>query len=223
MEHKNKQTFFLLSLVALLVVVGIINHYWVNRPETNLGNDYENHEKGLADLSNKEDNDETKEASGDNIDENDISEVGVVDSNDKKVKDIATETGNIIDDLILKEENRKRMNYYVEYRLSRDKLRASLMENLRFIIDNENSFEDMKKEAQEKILELVDLAGKELYIEKLIKSKGIEDALVFINDNSVSVVVEMAELTAVDVAKILNIVIEQTDLKAENINIMKRQ
>lgn len=222
MEYKNKQTFFLLSLVVLLVVVGFINHYWVNRPEANLSNDYEKHEKGLAE-NNGEDNDETKEASGDNIDENDAQEVGVVDSNDPKVKDLATETGNIIDDLILKEENRKRLNYYVEYRLSRDKLRGSLMESIQFIIDNENSTEDMKKEAQAKIMELVDLANKELVIEELIKSKGIEDALVFINDNSVSVVVEIVELTAVDVAKILNIVIEQTDLKAENINIMKRQ
>lgn len=229
MKYNSRKTLFLISLVVLLMVVGYINVRLTSSPKDQTAVDYEKYEKGLADLngsninsSNTDETNNTEETSGSEISEGNSSEVVIVDSNDEKVEDLATETGSIIDELISKEEHRKSVNYYVEYRINRDKLRASLIQNIQFIIDNEHSTEEMKKEAQAKIIELVDIAQQELYIEELIKSKGFDDALVFINEDTARVVVEISELTAVDVAKILDIVIEQTNLNANNITIMKR-
>lgn len=214
----NKKSIFLVSLVLLLVVVGYINHLLIEMNTEKANADYQIYEKNLADINNLDIN-TILEASTD-VDNN--QDIVVVDSKDKEISELAEQTNSIIENIITKEENRKRINYYVEYRLSRDKLRASLMESLQFIIDNQNSTEGMKNEAQAKIITLVDVAHNELYIEELVKSKGIDDALVFLNNDKARVVVEVNELNEQLVAKILDIVMEQTELKASNITIMKR-
>lgn len=214
----NKKSIFLVSLVLLLVVVGYINHLLIEMNTEKANADYQIYENNLADINNLDIN-TILEASTD-VDNN--QDIIVVDSKDEEISELSEQTNSLIENIITKEENRKRINYYVEYRLSRDKLRASLMENLQFIIDNQNSTEGMKNEAQAKIITLVDVAHKELYIEELVKSKGIDDALVFLNNDKARVVVEINELNEQLVAKILDIVMEQTELKAINIKIMKR-
>ncbi len=67
-----------------------------------------------------------------------------------------------------------------------------------------------------------DLAEKELTIEGLIKAKGFEEALVFLTEENLKIIVSVAELTEQDVVKILNIAMGETDLDADNIKIMKK-
>lgn len=70
-------------------------------------------------------------------------------------------------------------NYFVEYRLSRDKLRANLVERLEDIVNNSNTDEKVRTEAQTEIMKIGKLSEKELQIEGLVKSKGFDEALVF--------------------------------------------
>lgn len=213
----KRKTIFLASLVILLIIVGYINQKLIEVSNEKPENDYVKYEQELIDL-NGFNLDEVLEASGNNIESN----VNIVDSNNMKVTDISKNANSEIVNEITQEENRKRLNYYIEYRLTRDKLRADLIDKLQYIIDNANSTEEMKNEAQDKIMELVDLSQKELFIEELIKSKGMDEALVFLTNDNARVVVEIENLDGKSVAKILDIVIEQTGLKASNIKIMKR-
>ena len=62
-----------------------------------------------------------------------------------------------------------------------------------------------------------DIAEKETAAEILLESKGFEDVVVSITDNTVDVVVSAAELTEAERAQIEDIVIRKTGIAPENI------
>ncbi len=63
----------------------------------------------------------------------------------------------------------------------------------------------------------------ELQIEGLIKSKGYDDAIVFLTNKDIKVVVSAPELGEQDMVKILEIVKSETDFDTKDIKIMKKQ
>jgi stage III sporulation protein AH len=64
--------------------------------------------------------------------------------------------------------------------------------------------------------------SREKIVENLIKAKGFEEALVFITDHSVHVIVETEKLTDSDMAKILDIVVRETNTPLDNIKILNK-
>lgn len=90
------------------------------------------------------------------------------------------------------------------------------------IINNENTNDEVRTKAQNEIISIGQVAELELSLEGLIKAKGYEDVLVFLSDDSVRVVVSINELTEQDVAKIFEIVRNETSIDASNIKIMKK-
>jgi len=114
-------------------------------------------------------------------------------------------------------------NYYVEQRLSRDKLRANLIDRLNDIVNNDATSEEVRNEAQKKIMNIGEISEKEILIEGLVKAKGFDDALVFLTEENARIVVSVDELTEQDIAKILEVVMTETNLDASNIKIMKKR
>ena len=55
--------------------------------------------------------------------------------------------------------------------------------------------------------------------ENLIKTKGFENSIIFVNDKSISVIVESEELKPEDVAKIQNIISREMKADIDNIHI----
>lgn len=200
-------------LVVLLVFTGYLNHQLTQQAQRKSSRDYQNHE--LMELAN---NDDIQEDVGDDVvelDINDIEEVDIIDSTKNE--------GNDALEAMYTEASKATKNYFVEYRLSRDKLRASLVDRLDDIINNANTAEDVRKEAQKEIMRLGNHSEKELQIEGLIKGKGFDDAIVFLSDKDIKIVVSIAELTEQDMVKILDIVKSETDYDSNNIKIMKKQ
>ena len=146
----------------------------------------------------------------------------ILDTKDENVDKISKEANSNISQAISKEDSLRSKNYFIEQRLSRDKLRAGLIDRLNSIVENEKTSEDVRTEAQKKIMSIGDMAEKELTIEGLIKAKGFEEALVFITEENAKIVVSKDELTEQDVVKILDIVMGETNLDSSNIKIMKK-
>lgn len=115
------------------------------------------------------------------------------------------------------------IDYFVEHRLSRDKLRANLIDRLVEIVDNDKTDDAKRAEAQEEIMEIGRISETELRIEGLVKSKGFEEVLVLLTDEDIKVVVSTDELTETDMVKILDIVKAETDFEMDSIKIMKKQ
>jgi len=68
-----------------------------------------------------------------------------------------------------------------------------------------------------------EISEKDILIEGLVKAKGFDDALVFLTEENARIVVSVDELTEQDIAKILEVVMTETNLDASNIKIMKKR
>ncbi|MCK9216730.1 MAG: SpoIIIAH-like family protein [Firmicutes bacterium] len=112
--------------------------------------------------------------------------------------------------------------FFTEYRLERDKNRSKEYDMWQNIIESEKAEETFKTLAQEEIVKIVSLTEKEMIIENLIIARGFKDALVFLTEDSVTVLVEANELNPANIAQIQDIVMRKTKLGANDIKIMKK-
>ena len=109
-------------------------------------------------------------------------------------------------------------DYFATARLSRKQARDSAISMLQEAEMDENATEEVCNEASQTLQVL-----QELYEEKLVTAKGYADCVVFMGTDSCSVVVDAGEngLEATDVAKIKDIVINETQYTAGQIKIME--
>ena len=104
-------------------------------------------------------------------------------------------------------------------RLEREISRAEVRETLATVIDDENTEETSKQKAEEEVINVAKQTDSESSIETLIRAKGFEDAIVYLNDGKASAVVKAAELTGEDATKIAEIITEQTGIPMSEIKI----
>ena len=102
-------------------------------------------------------------------------------------------------------------------KLLKEQTRAKSRETFLEIINNTNIAEEQKQEAIDGMIELTDVAEKETAAEILLEAKGFEDVVVSITDDMVDVVVNTAELTEAQRAKIEDIVVRKTGMNPEAI------
>lgn len=113
-------------------------------------------------------------------------------------------------------------SFFSEYRLERDKNRSKEVEMWQDIINSDKAEENFKNMAQQELVKIVALTEKEMIIENLIVARGFNDALVFLTDDSATVIVEAKELTPANIAQIQDIVVRKTKLDPKDIKIMKK-
>ena len=113
--------------------------------------------------------------------------------------------------------------YFDTARLSRQQSRDNALSLLREASAQEGAEQTALDEANRAIQTLAAYTTKESQIESLVMAKGYVDCVAFMGDESISVVVSSAEdgLQTEDVAKITDIVLNETDYKADQIKIME--
>ena len=109
------------------------------------------------------------------------------------------------------------LDYVAGVQLSREQTRARNKETLMGIIDNANLDEAQKQEAIEAMLNLTAIAEKETAAESLLAAKGFENSIVYINDDSVDVVICRSALTDAERAQIEDIVKRKAEVAADKI------
>lgn len=114
-------------------------------------------------------------------------------------------------------------DYFATARLSRQQARDSAISMLQEAEMDENATEEVCSEASQTLQVLAGYTVAETQIENLVTAKGYADCVVFMGSDSCSVVVDAGEdgLTATDVAKIKDIVINETQYTAGQIKIME--
>lgn len=114
-------------------------------------------------------------------------------------------------------------NYFDTARLSRQQSRDNALRLLREASEQENVDQTTLDEANRAIQTLAGYTMMETQIENLVVAKGYADCVTFMGENSISVVVSAAEdgLQTEDVAKIMDIVLSETDYEADQIKIME--
>lgn len=109
-------------------------------------------------------------------------------------------------------------DFFTEYRLEREKIRSERSDLLRESIKTAKN-EEARQHDQDAIIKLMQEKQHETEMENLIKARGFTDALVFIRDNSVSVVVKTSSLSREEVIQVADIISRVSGVKAEDITI----
>ena len=104
-----------------------------------------------------------------------------------------------------------------EAKLLKEQVRAKNKETLMEIINSDGLSDTQKQGAVLAMVEMTDIAEKEVAAEVLLQAKGFTDVVVSINGDAVDVVVNMQELTDAQRAQIEDIVKRKTEIGAENI------
>ena len=115
--------------------------------------------------------------------------------------------------------------YFDSARLNRQQARDSALAILEDAMASENADEAMKEANGQAIQTLASATVAEAQIENLVTAKGYADCVAFISDESVSVVVSAQEggLTDADVARITEIVTDETGYEASQIKIIEAE
>ena len=108
-------------------------------------------------------------------------------------------------------------NIVAQAKINREQVRAKNKETLQAIIDDEQLAENQKNEAVAAMVALTELTEKEVAIESLLSSKGFADAVVSLNETSVDVIVNGADLTDAKIAQIEDIVVRKSGMDASQI------
>lgn len=221
---KIKRPIIVGLLLVLLFFTGYLNYQLTQQAIVKTSKDYQRYEENEMAKHEDLDLNLTDVDLGEN--ENPEDEFEIVDSMDLDNQEIAEVLNEQRDNLEMeldKEVSNFDRNYFVEQRLSRDKLRANLVDRLDTIINHEKTEAEVRKEAQQEIIKLGKISEEELQMEGVIKSKGFEEALVFINDEEIKVVVSTNDLNQQEMVKILDVVQSQTGIDADKIKIMNKQ
>ena len=112
-------------------------------------------------------------------------------------------------------------DYFINFRSERNNIRAQEIDYLRSIISQQGTDKETLDNAQNRLLELVNNMEQEFSIENKIKARGFLDAAVLFKNGMVSVIIDGDSLTDEDVARILDIVKNETGIAAEQIRISR--
>ncbi len=112
-------------------------------------------------------------------------------------------------------------DYFTKTRLERTKSRDETTATLTEMLKDSALTEEEKQTATQQAVDLAKQVDSEKKMEDLVKAKGFEDCLVYINDENVDVVVKTDGLEAAQAAQIKDIVLSETEVEAENIRIVE--
>lgn len=110
-------------------------------------------------------------------------------------------------------------NYFSTSKLERDTMYSQMLETYENILNSNNSLETQKQSATEEITKINNIKNSIMICENLIKTKGFNDVVIFVNGESISIIVEDEQLNSEEVAQIQNIISREMNTKVENIHI----
>lgn len=86
-------------------------------------------------------------------------------------------------------------DYFANSKLGRDTMYSQMLESYEKIIENASVSAEQKAIAQTEVKKINDLKNSIMITENLIKTKGFEEVVIFVNDSSVSAIVKADTLT----------------------------
>ncbi len=113
-------------------------------------------------------------------------------------------------------------DFFINYRLEREKARSRQLELLQALIDDEKTTAEMRAEAQSKVIAQAESIEQELMLESILVAKYSGEAGVFIQPEKVNVVLgaEQKELADNEAEKIARLVDNYTGIGYENVIIV---
>ena len=142
------------------------------------------------------------------------------------LQDDATEDGVSTDATSSSSSNSKttsatnyQADYFVSSRLERDKMYSQMLETYQGLLESSTISPEQKNISSQEITNINNRKNSIMIAENLIKNLGFEDVVIFVNDNSTSVIVKAEKLSEADIAQIQNVVCREIGVDVETIHI----
>ncbi len=110
-------------------------------------------------------------------------------------------------------------DYFTKSKLERDTMYSQMLETYENVLNSSNSLETQKQSATDEIKKINDTKNSIMICENLIQTKGFENNVIFVNGDSISVVIRSDEMSQEEVAQVQNIISRETKAEIENIHI----
>ena len=110
-------------------------------------------------------------------------------------------------------------NYFTTSKLERNVMYSQMIERYQSILESSSGYTEQKGIAQEEINKINDLQNAIMISENLLTTKGFDENIIFVNGDSISVIIGKDELSQDEIAQIQNIISRELNAKVENIHI----
>lgn len=165
---------------------------------------------------------EEVEKSKENAVSNNVNNIEKNNINSKDLKENITNVDNSVNTVNTSATIKEQSDYFINSRIDRDKMYSQMLESYQKMLDNKNVSGEQKAIAVQEIAKINNQKNSIMVTENLIKTKGLEDVVIFINLDSISVVIKSKELKKEQIAQIQNIVTRELNVEISNVHISTR-
>ncbi len=219
----KKNQIIVLVIALMLVTAGYLN-YSSNQKDKIQANANVLDMAGIGDATLVNSN--GLEEQENNIDENtvsgDITNTINPNSNTTNEEGSNQDSNNIIENTVTTNAMLQTDEYFANSRLSRDRMYSQTIESYQKILDSTNADNSQKAIATQEIKKINDTQNAIMIVENLIKTKGFEDSIILVNQDSVNAIIKAEELTPDQIAQIQNIISRELKAEIEQIHITNK-
>ena len=204
MKNVMKKNQFVILVIALMLVTAGYLNYTTNNTENSIEASANVNETNLGDatLVNSQE-----------ITSNNIAENNAIVPNNEIAENTITTSNSIVE-----EED----DYFVSSKLQRDTMYSQMIESYQKILESSTISTEQKAIATEEINNINNTKNAIMICENLIQTTGFSECVIFVNDESISIVIKAEELTNEQIAQIQNIVAREMKAEIENIHISNK-
>lgn len=218
MKLLKKNQVIIYSIAVLLMVAGYLNYTTTTKSleasSGEINNTYEYANTGDAKLVSSNDviENQTQNSNETNTNNTQANKTNDNQMNENKtIENKTTETNaNIGDD------------YFAKSKLERDTMYSQMLETYEKVLNSSNSLETQKQTATQEITKINDTKNSIMVCENLLQTKGFNNSVIFVNGDSVSVIIGAKELKKEEVAQIQNIISRELKANISNIHISNK-
>lgn len=225
MKRLLKKNQVIIYIIALMIMTAGYLNYTTKDGDDSLETSMQIEAKDdskMADLG-----DATLVSSNDVVSENSGGTSNNISSEDNKENN-ATKNANQVNQTTINDINENNTvetnntsvdEYFTKSKLERDTMYSQMIETYEKVLNSTNSLETQKQSATKEITKINEVKNSIMICENLIKTKGFENSIIFVNGDSISVIIGTKEIKQEEVAQIQNIISREMNAKIENIHI----
>ena len=210
MKLLKKNQVIIYTIAVLLMVAGYLNY------STNTGEALEASANEVANTANIGD---ARLVSTDPVDENAANELQNT-INVTNTSNTNTTAENITNNTTTQTSSTVSTDdYFAKSKLERDTMYSQMLETYENVLNSDNSLETQKQSATEEITKINNTKNSIMVCENLLKTKGFDSSVIFVNGDSISVIIGADELTQEEIAQVQNIISREMNADIQNIHI----
>lgn len=220
---KNQVIIYIIAL--MLMTAGYLN-YTTNQPNASVETSMkmESDDTQLADIGDAKlvsSNDIASENTTNTYVENSVSS-NANDTNSQTNEINSNSTNNETNNTTVETNSNNSSDYFTKSKLERDTMYSQMLETYEKVLNSSNASETQKQSATEEITKINNIKNSIMICENLIKTKGFENSVVFVNGESISVIIGASEISKEQIAQVQNIISREMNAKIENIHIANK-